>query len=293
MLDLRSDDVLMVRLLFRKKRRLILVAVMLMAILTMVACGKTGNREPMDEKLANEDGISVETEYVVLQYQAEFEGKLATREVVQDGVSLVIFSAPMGDQEWELFRIYFNDETVGVQSGYIVLGAEEISVSYDVCNYEDEDFPDESVKTEYYQFMNAFNDVMDSIYNHPQFQKERYIQPVYPEDHKMKYWKVTIPDNVKWQEDTVDGIYKVDFYGEIHEEKVPLYCIALGEMEADYSIGTFLVESGEKAPVHVKMHDLNGRENWTEEDYSVAYRMMESVNDVIQQIMSSEHFSEN
>ena len=272
------------KLFYKKVRKMILAAVALMTVLAMVACG--------NESVSN-DNIVVETQYAVLQYPAEFDGRLTAREVVQDSVSMVIFSAPMGEQEWELFRLYFNDEAVGVQSGYIVQGADEISVSYDVCLYEDEDFPGEDVKDQYYQNMEVFNHVMASIYDHPQYAREKYVAPVNSKDCRMKYWEVTIPENVQWQEETIGGLYRVDFYGEMYDEKVPLYSIGLGEMEADYTVGTFEIESGELVPVCVKIYDLYGGDHWTDEDYNTAYRMMESVNDVIQEIMSSNRYSES
>ena len=82
------------------------------------------------------------------------------------------------------------------------------------------------------------------------------------------------------------------FYGVIQDERVDLYAIGLGEMDADYSVGYFTTD-GATRPVQVRIFDLPQETNWLEEDYDVAYRMLESVNAVVDAVLVHENFSES
>ena len=269
---------------------ILLVVLLIMGMIAMTACGK---KESNSEGANTETPMAaLETKYLTMTYPEDYKDLVKHREVVQDAITMEIFSMVQEETDMELFRIYFNDAAMGTLSGYLVIGSDEIPVTFDVAIYEDEDFSSEKHKEEYYRVMDVFTHVMDSVYNHPQFQEEKYIKPVCEQDNTMKYWKVTLPENVQWQEQTDTDVYSVEFYGEIQGETVSLYSISLGEVEADYSIGTFKVDNGEAKPVWVKIYDLGDHPDWQEEDYTIAYRMLESVNSVIEQIMSSKNFSE-
>lgn len=267
------------------------IVVLMMGIFILTACGQKEQEAEKNAVNTEVGEILLETKYLTIRIPDTFGDKLIHRESVQDNNAVEIFSMALDDTEMELFRLYFNDANMGTQNGYLLIGADEISVSHYVCIYEDEDFADESIKEQYYRIMDVFTYVMDNIYNHPQFQQEKYIASVGQQENKMMYWSVELPENVNWQEQTIDGTYRADFYGEIQGETIQLYTIALGDMDADYSIGAFLID-GEEKTVWVKIYDLEDHANWQEEDYSNAYRMMESVNNVIDQILASEFYTE-
>ena len=48
---------------------------------------------------------------------------------------------------------------------------------------------------------------------------------------------------------------------------------------------------GVKKPVSVVSFDLVERDSWAEDDYAAAYRMMDTINHVIDTIMQSKQFS--
>ena len=51
------------------------------------------------------------------------------------------------------------------------------------------------------------------------------------------------------------------------------------------------MKDGKKKTVSVGSFDLLEKENWSDEDYSFAYQMMDTINDVIEAIMQSKDFS--
>ena len=69
-----------------------------------------------------------------------------------------------------------------------------------------------------------------------------------------------------------------------------LETIHIGDNKADTELGLFEVE-GIKKSISVGSFDLSEKANWTEDDYSAAYRMMDTINHVIEVIMSSPQFS--
>ena len=54
----------------------------------------------------------------------------------------------------------------------------------------------------------------------------------------------------------------------------------------------YITVNGEQKPVVVGNHDLDAYEMWSEEEKLIIYNMMNSLNDVIQSIVSHENFSE-
>lgn len=71
---------------------------------------------------------------------------------------------------------------------------------------------------------------------------------------------------------------------------VPLYRVCIGEEQAKSFLGYYEVD-GVKKPVSVETFELGEWDSWSEDDYAAAYRMMDTINHVIDTIMSSEQFS--
>lgn len=259
--------------------------ILVVAILTsllLTACGTDESGSLIEHQTASH-GVSVETEYVTMWYPKEYEGKLTSKEVVQDGVSVVIFNAMVGEEDRELFRIYFNDESMGALSGYIIRGTEEIPVSYYVDEYEEDIFITEAMKADYYSLLDAFEAVMNSIYQSPQFSADKREISVADRTESLKYWKVTIPENVYWEEFESEVVYRVDFYGMVDDVRVDLYSVGFGEMEEDYSIGSYLVDGVERE-IQVRIYDIPDEDEMEESEANTFYRMFESVNAVVEAI---------
>lgn len=263
--------------------KLVLIVVILTSIL-LTACGADKSGSLIGDQTAS-DSVSVETKYVTICYPKEYEGKLSNKEVVQDSISVVIFNAPVGEENREVFRIYFNDESMGVLCGYITRGADEIPVCYAVSEYEEDIFKTEEMKKDYYSLMDAFEAVIDSIYSNPQFRTEKREIPIEDRDASMKYWEATIPENVYWEEFESEVVYRVDFYGIIQDERIDLYSVGFGSMEADYSIGTYPVD-GEDRDILVRIYDIPEEYEADEAESNKIYRMLESVNAVVDAIVA-------
>ena len=232
----------------------------------------------------------IQTQYMQLCVpEAKMEG-VTHREVVQDTIAMEIFTLVSGETELELFRLYFGDGTMGTIVGYVTVEEEEIPVSYTISEYGD-DFPDEESKALYYQAMDLFSVVIDALYESENFSQTKHTEPVKDGVAAMKYWSVDLPENIIWEELVQEKLYCLNFYGTLHGERTALYSVGIGEMEADYTVGTFLVD-GEERIVNVRIFDLPVTDQWNEEEISAGYRMLETVNDVIDAIMSSENFSE-
>ena len=266
--------------------RFCIILLMLVGLALVAGYGKNtevGNAST-NEPTGN-DQVEIKTEYVTLSYPTEFEGKLTHSEVVQDGVALEVFTGLVGGVEREVFRIYFNEANQGAVVGYIVRGSEEIPVSYSVCDYEEE-LTTDSMKKEYYDLMDVFEAIMNSVYADPQYTDERYEKPVGTQKIELEYWKFEIPENLSWEESHDDVRYRVNFYGMVKDARVELYAIGWGEMEADYSLGTVSV-NGIEREVLVRIYDVPEQYGWDEADYNSLYRMLESVNTVTDTILAS------
>ena len=274
-------------------RKWLFLSVIGAAVILIFACSKNGEMSndtvgvesgSMDTVNVEGNRIEIETEYVTLSYPAEFEGLLTHREVVQDEVALEVFMGMIGESEYEIFRIYFNDATQGAVVGYIVHGEEEIPVSYYVSTY-DEELTTENAKKDYYVMMDVFEAVMNSIYAAPQYTAERYEEPVGTSEAILKYWEVEIPENVYWEETDNELGYRVNFYGIVNDRRVDLYTIGWGEMESHYSLGTIMIDDVER-DIQVYIYDLPEENDWDDVDYNSVYRMLESVNVVTDAIMA-------
>ena len=71
---------------------------------------------------------------------------------------------------------------------------------------------------------------------------------------------------------------------------MPLYRVCIGEEQAESFLGYYKMD-GVKKPVSVESFDLNERDDWSEDDHAAAYRMMDTINHVIEVIMQSKQFS--
>lgn len=108
----------------------------------------------------------------------------------------------------------------------------------------------------------------------------------------MRFWSLTLPDNVMWEESETNGVYRVDFYGMIEDKRIDLYFVGLGEMEADTKLGYFTVD-GVQMPIMVGNSELVAFDSWSKEDQRVIYDMMDSINLVIQQIVACDQYSDH
>jgi len=299
----------------QKNNRSLLVVRMLAAIMlavmigSLVACGngdqasseQAAAQAPEAEKPAAsvevaeatkpaEENLQLETKYMTLLYPKAFVDCLQHREVTEEDVAMEIFSMAYKGTEMELFRLYFGDETVGVVLGYLTVADAEIPVSYTVSEYQDVDFPEAEARDLYYRMMDGFGTVLNTINNDNRFSLTKSVKPVNYTDCEMKYWQVSLPEHMDWVESEENGIYRIDFYGTICGDRLPLYTIYLGETQVDSVLGYFKVD-GKQLPVGIVTHGIMPGEGWTDDNMTEAYRSMETIDLVISAITSSRDFS--
>lgn len=258
---------------------------MLLAIIFgLMGCGSKGN-EPAEE-------LSDSTE-LILQFPEELSEYVVRERTTQDAITTETFYIKNGDEPIPLFRIDVGSQYMGDWLGVLKTKHGNIPVTYTVFLVSEEDMISlgENAETLYADLMNGFNVVLDGIFSDPRFSSEKLIEVAGSESVEMRYWTVNLPGNMWISESEKDGNYEAVFYGQIQGENVALYVVRIGDVKAETELGLFMIE-GTVKPISVGSFDLPENINWTDEDYSTAYRLMSTINDVIEQIVSSEGFTE-
>lgn len=274
-------------------KRSLCVVLALVPVLSLAACGSKA-QEPLrapDAQNAAVATVDIETAYVTLAFPEDLSANLHHVESAEGSVAVEVFYMMGQEGEKELFRIYFADAQAGTPMGYLTVDGNELPVSYSTCEYAAEDFSAEEDRKLYYSMMDAFTVVMNSIYDNPNFSQTRAVTPVGDQEVSLRYWKVTLPENVRFTETEENGGYHVDFYGEHIGERIDLYQISLGEVEGESTLGWYTVDGVQK-PIVVQTYSMEAYEVWPEEDRMVIYNMMSSINSVIQSIVADKNYSE-
>lgn len=273
---------------FKKAFCVALVGVLALAI---AACGGGETQEPMQVPEVTTAPVSlVETVYGPLAFPQELYDELRHTEVIEGSIAVEIFYMMGTEGEKELYRIYFADPQAGTHAGYLKTDSGEISVSYSLCVYDDEIFDTEDDRKLYHNMMDAFSVIMNSLHDDERFSEEGYQTPVGQQEVKLRYWTVTLPESIQYTETEENGNYRVNFFGEVSGERIDLYMVGLGDVESEATIGTYTVD-GVKRSVYVQTYESSWSDILNDDNYEIAYHMMDTINDVIQQIQSSEYYS--
>lgn len=246
--------------------------------------------EPEEESVELDNTIQIITKYVSFFYPDKYSEVLQHREVVSEEIVMEIFSMVVNESPVELFRIYFGDEAMGITCGYLTVDGVEIPVTYTICQYDD-NFFDEETKNIYFETMNCFNDIMDSIQSDRRFSIEKAVTPVINTDAVCTYWSFSLPETMEYEERNSSDKYELRFYGNVAGEKIALYTIVLGDTEDNTVLGTYAL-NGSKKYLKVESYPIEPLESWTDEETELAYTMMGTVNTVLQTIMSNENYEE-
>lgn len=233
--------------------------------------------------------VKLQTKFGKLEFPVEYAENLKHTESEEAGAVVEIFSLVSGEMEYELFRIYFGEASNGSIVGYFCSDSEVVPVSVVIGDSQKLESAAEETATQYYSMMEGLNEVLSSIYENEKFTKDEFG------NHKesvvkLTHWQVTLPDTMAVTENTADGVYEAVFYGDVVGEGVALYRISIGEEKEDVPLGYFKLDGVKKA-VYVQSYELEERESWSEDDYATAYRMMDTINHVIETIMQSKQFS--
>lgn len=232
----------------------------------------------------------VKTNYVLMQIPEQYAGELTHREVTGEDCTMEIFSMKTENGETELFRIYFGDGQTGNALGTMKIDGVEVPVTVSVCEYSEDYFADEETRDLYYEMMDSLNDVIRAVQSDERFITEKNIA-VEKNDNQLSYWTFSLPEGVEFEEAVEGERYQVTFFGNVNGERHMLYAVALGDPTMKNVLGTCQVDGVGKT-VSIESYDLPDTEGWTENAVMELYKMMESINDVIQVIMAGENFSE-
>ena len=237
--------------------------------------------------------VQLETQYGYLYISETNADKLIHQELIDQNVVMERFSMVGELQEKELFRIYFGAENQGDPIGCFRTENGDILISVAVCTYESSDFSSEEDFALYHTVMEELNTILTSIFNDSRYIKLEKVVETETQNFEteLKFWKLWLPEAMEWMEHDQNGLYWVDFYCMIAEDRILIYTVYLGETEADAQIGYYTVDGVQK-PVWVKTEAIQPGVHWSDENVAEAYQFMSTINDVIQTIMFSENFAE-
>lgn len=272
----------------KKLMIIIPVAVLAVAIVAVIACTSGGEGalfqglRPVEVIQSKYVKWSVPKEYTeILKYEYEENGDIASD----------MFSLQLGDKEVPVFRFDFGDENAGDWLGVLTVGEEQIPVVYTVFMMSDEELAAAGdTDGAYYKLMDLFNQLVKDFEADKNFSTKKpvMVSGSYKEV-ALTYWTVTLPEEMHCSESNENGTYQALFYGDIHGEKVALYQVNIGDEIAETELGFFQVDGQDKV-VSIKVCDIFNRSDWNDDDYAVAYLMVDTINTVIEQITSSELF---
>ena len=265
---------------------------LLMTVLLVTGCSE----QVKEQQPVETSSIVSQQEDGALQLVLQFPEELAEcviREKSTYGLAVTeTFYLKNGEDAIPLFRIDVGDQSLGDWLGTLQTENGNIPVTYTVFEISEDDMAalGENAEVLYADLMNGFNLMLEQIFNDPSFTSEKAIEVGESQGMAMRYWTVDLPDDMWVEENMVEGNYEAVFYCSILGEHVAIYKVCIGEVTAETELGLFDVE-GVKKTVSVGSFDIPENPNWSSEDYSMAYRLMETINLVIETIMQSEHFS--
>ena len=61
-----------------------------------------------------------------------------------------------------------------------------------------------------------------------------------PNQSKLTYWTIELPENVQAEETSEGDVYRIDFYGSLSGEKWLLYTLQIGEQQLETVLGYYM-----------------------------------------------------
>lgn len=199
-----------------------------------------------------------------------------------------------GEVDISLYYICFGDRENGDWLGELNIDGINVPVTYTIFSPDEEDLAKlgEEGMAVYDALRESFGDLLNAITKDQRYVvKEEPVELVLGQEVEMTYWNVILPEAITFEETNQDGIYQADFFGVVAEERVKLYSVRIGGDSLFSPLGLFEID-GERKIVSVEVYSQEERTDWEQDDFANAYLMMDTINNVIEQIMSSEHYSE-
>lgn len=272
-----------------KKTVLVLAgAIIAVAAITVVAIALSGGQTE-SEKLT----LKIQTPYIDLQLPLELEEIITNDESTYGEIYTCGFYMNYGGEEVPLWRVDFGDAKSADWIGRLVTDAGDVPVAMTGFAITDAELAalGEEGSLLYGECMQAYSVMLEGIMADSRFTTERALAIGEDTNVKLQHWTVTLPNKITVQESSNSGIYEAVFTGEIVGEAVQLYRIRIGGEQIGSQLGYFTID-GVKKPLYIESFALEERDSWTLDDYETAYRMMDTINDVIKAITSSKNYSE-
>lgn len=280
------------------KKKTWIIALILISLVTVLAIiwgNVVDNENTLSEMVQDEElkHETIKSKYIDLQILSECAAHIEHKQEIDGDVISDMFYMRTGTISTPVFSFSFGDEKAGDWLGMLSVSEKNIPVTYTVFMITDEELIalGEGAVDIYAKLLECFNCIVDGIYSNDGFSANKPLKLGKMQENIMSYWTVTLPSEMVWYETNENGNYLADFSGYVCGERIPLYCVCIGNEVVDSVLGTLKIDGVEKK-VSVKCYDLGERSDWTEEDFATAYLMMDTINDVIQQITQSELFSE-
>lgn len=267
-----------------------IIALAVIAVLVIgLAVGKTDAKPNHVPQIPT---VKIKTPYIDLLIPMEVSEYITHEESTHGDIYTCTFYMNYSDKKLLLWLVDFGDSNAADWVGILKTDQGDIPVAMTGFVTSDEDLSalGEEGSQLYGACMQGYSVMRDGIMADSRFTAERPVAVGEDKEMKLTYWTVTLPSKIQVHENSEDGNYTATFSGEVAGEMVLLYRITIGEEQTGSLLGYFEVDGVKKA-VSVESFTLVERESWNEQDYATAYHMMETINQVIQTIMSGKKFS--
>lgn len=267
---------------------IIALGVIIVLVLALLGSGKNA----VSDKKPQIPTVKINTPYIDLLIPMEVAEYITNDESTYGDVYTRAFYMNYGGSELPLWRVDFGDPYAGDWVGILQTKQGDIPVVMTVFTISDEELEalgEEGARL-YGECMQGYIVMVDGIMADLRFTSERPLAVGEDTEIKLTYWNVTLPSKMKVMESSEGDNYTATFSGEVVGEMVLLYRIIIGDEQTGSLLGYYKVDGMKKA-VCVESFTLVERESWNEDDYAAAYRMMDTINHVIETIMSSKQFT--
>lgn len=236
--------------------------------------------------------IGYETPYLTLRYPSALSVEVTCEQETEGAASSHVFYMVSGETKMPLYRVKFGDAEAGEWLGVLQTAEGDVPVTYTVfvLGAEDLAFLGEGAEAAYAELMNAFSIVLDSVYGDSRYLPDRTVEVGEEQTAEMTYWTITLPGKMHWAESTEGGAYLATFFGEVRGERIALYRVRIGGEPLQTVLGKYKINSVDHV-VSLESSDLSQYTDWTDEERSAVYQMMETINIVIERITSSGQFT--
>lgn len=279
----------------RKRLCVVSFAVVLLIGVAVVLCiclgGGPEQTSPSESTKPSEtvEQIKIDTAYVPLYFPGTYRDYLLHEQQREGNVIAECFYLSYQGTKTEVFRIYFGNDRLPAD-GYLHTEQGVISVSVLAANTANVQFVNEEARDLYYRLLEQMNTAVETVRADSRFSENSGVAP---ETQELSVFDRTLslPSGIECEQTQEGELLRAEFYGTVSGQRVRLYCITLGEAQSDAVIGYYSVDGTYKS-VSVLPDELIYLDGMSEEDQMSVLALMETLNEVVQSIMSSDNFTQ-